>query len=218
MMQFKITVDCVIIGFDSEENRLKFLFTQRIKDPKKGDWALPGGFVTKTESFDETAAAVLVRETGLGNVYLRQLKAYSQTDSSPDNRIASVSYYSMVKFDELSLAVSSQPSKWFHFKEVPELPFDHGQKVEAAIERIKELVMLEPVVYNLLPVKFPLNKLQRFYEELYDIKIDNRNFRKKILKLPYLERLNEVERNVSHRPGTLYQFYMKKYQDNLNFY
>lgn len=218
MLYFKIAVDCVIIGYDSQSDRLKILFTQRIHDPEKGQWALPGGFVTKTESFEQTARSILLRETGLENVYLRQLKAYSLTGISSNNRIASVAYYSLVKFDDLSVSHSQQPSQWFHFKEIPVLPFDHGQKVEAAIERVKELVRLEPVVYHLFPAKFPLNQLQRFYEELYSVKIDNRNFRKKIQRLPYIERLNEVENNVSHRPGYLYQFNLKKYQDNINLY
>lgn len=218
MMYFKITVDCVIIGYDSQANKLKILLTQRINEPHNGQWALPGGFVTKTETFKQTAGSILERETGLGNVYLRQLKAYSLTDSSSKNRIASVAYYSLVKFDDLIISSSQQPSSWFHFKDFPSLPFDHAQKVEAAIMRVKELVKLEPVVYHLLPVKFPLNQLQRFYEELYSVEIDNRNFRKKMQKLPYIEKLDEFETNVSHRPSSLHQFNLIKYQENLNIY
>lgn len=214
MMYFKIAVDCVIIGFDSQEGRLKILFTQRVNEPKKGEWALPGGFITQNESFEETAKAILQRETGLENIYLRQLKAYSLTDASEKNRIASVAFYSLIKFDELASPGGSQPSEWFHFKELPVLPFDHSQKVEAALERIKELVKLEPVVFNLLPPKFPLNHLQRFYEELFGIKTDNRNFRKKTLKLPYIEKLEETESNVSHRPASLYRFNLQKYKES----
>lgn len=217
-MLFKIAVDCIIIGYDSRSNELKILFTQRSHDPEKGQWALPGGFVTKTESFEVTASSILQRETGLENVYLRQLKAYSLTDASSSNRIASIAFYSLIKYDDLHMSRSEQTSKWFHFKEVPPLPFDHGKKVEAAIARVKELVRLEPVIFYLLPAKFPLNQLQRFYEELYRIKIDNRNFRKKTQKLPYIEKLAEVESNVSHRPGSLYQFNEKKYQDNFTLY
>jgi 8-oxo-dGTP diphosphatase len=217
-MFFKIAIDCVMIGYDSQSNELKILFTQRAHDPKKGQWALPGGFVTKTESFEATASSILRRETGLKNVYLRQLKAYSLTDVSSSNRIASIAFYSLVKFDNLVLSKSEQPSQWFHFKDVPLLPFDHGKKVEAAIARVKELVRLEPVIFYLLPTKFPLNQLQRFYEELYRVKIDNRNFRKKIQKLPYIEKLDEVESNVSHRPAFLYQFNQKRYQDNFTLY
>ena len=101
MQYFKITVDCVILGYDHTTNQLKILFTKRINDPYKDNWALPGGFVKQTESFKDTAKAVLKRETGLDDVYLRQLKAYSLTDASEDNRVASVAYYALVNFDEL---------------------------------------------------------------------------------------------------------------------
>ena len=96
MIHFKIAIDCVIVGYDSQLNELKVLLTERVNEPQKGKWALPGGFVKKTESFEETAASILLRETGMTNVYLRQLKAYSLTDASRDNRIASVAYYSLI--------------------------------------------------------------------------------------------------------------------------
>ncbi|WKN46085.1 NUDIX hydrolase [Tunicatimonas pelagia] len=218
MMYFKIAIDCVIIGYDSQLNELKILLTKRVNMPQKGEWALPGGFIKKTEGFEETASSILQRETGMANVYLRQLKAYSLTDITQDNRIASVAYYSFIKFEELTESGQQQTSRWFPFKEVPPLPFDHSEKVAFASEKIKELVKLEPIAYHLLPTKFPLNQLQRFYEALYNIKIDNRNFRKKILKLPYIERLDELEKNVSHRPGHLYRFNPEKYQESSSIY
>ena len=36
--------------------------------------------------------------------------------------------------------------------------------------------------------------------------LDNRNFRKWVKGLPYIEALAEVETNVSHRPSKLYHF------------
>ncbi len=214
-MHFKIAVDCIIIGYDSQTSRLNVLFTKRTNPPHEGQWALPGGFVNKTEEFKETAKSILLRETGLQNVYLNQLKAYSLTDSSTSNRIASVAYYSLVKFEDLQSVSDNYESKWFYFTDNTSLPFDHRQKVDDAIKRIKELVRLEPVVYHLLPYKFPLNQLQKFYEELYNVKIDNRNFRKKIQRLAFIERLDEVESNVSHRPSNLYHFNLKKYKDTI---
>ncbi|MEL6562496.1 MAG: NUDIX domain-containing protein [Bacteroidota bacterium] len=218
MKYFKIAVDCVILGYDNRSNQLKILFTKRVNHPNKNQWALPGGFVTETESFEETAKAILKRETGVHNIYLRQLRAYSLTDPSEENRIASIAYFSLVKFDDLVVAEASQSWKWFHFRDYPELPFDHGKKVKHAIERVKQLVRIEPVVFNLLPIKFPLNQLQKVYEELYEKKLDNRNFRKRIKKLNYIEASNEFEKNVSHRPGLLYQFNMKKYNSGIEVY
>lgn len=215
MKLFKIAVDCVILGYDNRSSQLKILLTKRVNDPSKDQWALPGGFVTQTESFEQTAKSILSRETGLQNIYLRQLRAYSLTDPSEENRIASIAYFSLVKFNDLTITEASQSWEWFHFKEYPQLPFDHDHKVKHAIERVKELIQLEPVVFYLLPSKFPLNQLQKFYEELYEKELDNRNFRKKIKKSGHIECLNEFEKNVSHRPGHLYQFNLTKYKSNI---
>ena len=187
-MLFKIAVGCVIIGYDVRSSRLKILLTRRVNEPQKGQWALPGGFVKQTESFEETARAILARETGVGALYLRQLMAYSLTDSSSSNRIASIVYYSLIRFESLEVQNSQQHSEWFPLDEIPSLPFDHGQKVEDTLERVKALVKQEPVIFTLLPPKFPINQVQRFYEELYGTKMDNRNFRKKIQKLGYIEK------------------------------
>lgn len=211
-MLFKISVDCVILGYDSLKSKLKILLIKRVNEPQKDMWALPGGFVKKTESFNTTAGNILLRETGLEKIYLRQLKAYSLTDISANNRIASVAYYSFIKFDDVMQSSSGHVSKWFEIKEIPPLPFDHEKKVEFTITKIKELIKLEPVLFYLLPLDFPLNQLQKFYEELYGIKIDNRNFRKKIQKLSYIEKLDKMEKNVPHRPARLYRFNLEKYQ------
>jgi 8-oxo-dGTP diphosphatase len=49
-----------------------------------------------------------------------------------------------------------------------------------------------------------LRELQEVYEAILDTKLDRRNFRKKIALKDWLEDLNEMEKNLSHRPGKLY--------------
>ena len=218
MIDFKIAVDCVIIGFDNTDNSLKLLLTKRVNLPEKDKWALPGGFVIETEPFEETAKKILKKETALDNIFLRQLGAYSLTDPSENNRIASVVYFALIRYESLDLDASRQISEWFPIKGYPRLPFDHGEKVLHTINVLKQLIHNEPMILSeLLPKKFPLNQLQRFYEELYDRTFDNRNFRKKMKALPYIKRLDEMEKNVSHRPGHLYRFEKKGYRnlDNL---
>jgi ADP-ribose pyrophosphatase YjhB (NUDIX family) len=207
MINFRLTIDCVVFAYDNKGNQLKILLIKRNNEPAKNQWALPGGFVTTTEEFIETAKKKLKEETGAGNIYLEQLNAYSLTDPSPENRIVSIAYYSIMKLDEFSPTdINNHIYKWAHVKDIPQLPFDHGQKVKDAISRVKERISSMPIVFNLLPSDFSINQLQKIYEEIYDVKLDNRNFRKKAKKLTYLEPLNKLEQNVSHRPGLLYRF------------
>jgi len=210
-MNFHIAIDCVILAYEAPSQKLMVLVIKRDKEPFAGNWVLPGGFVKNTEPFQQTALRVLEKETGLNNAFLQQLHAYSLTDPSEENRIASVAYYSLVKLEDTAPLNQSQQARWVDLKNIPQLAFDHGQKVEDAISRIKKEIQHEPLVYHLLPEKFSLNNVQSFYESLFQKKLDNRNFRKQLKKLPYLEPLAEYEQDVSHRPAQLYRFNQEQY-------
>ena len=211
-MKFNIAIDCVILAYEASAQKLMVLLIKRDKEPFTGQWVLPGGFVKTTEPFQQTALRVLEKETGLKYSFLQQLQAYSLTDPSEANRIASVAYYSLVKLDEATPLNQSQQAHWVDLENVPDLAFDHGQKVDDAINRIKKDIQHEPLVYHLLPEKFSLNNVQSFYECLFRKKLDNRNFRKQLKKLSYLEPLSEYEQDVSHRPAQLYRFNQQKYE------
>jgi 8-oxo-dGTP diphosphatase len=57
-----------------------------------------------------------------------------------------------------------------------------------------------------LPEKFSLRELQALYEAILNTKMDRRNFRKKFFLMNWLVDLDELESEVSHRPGKLYKF------------
>jgi 8-oxo-dGTP diphosphatase len=206
-MLFKLAVDCVILAYDCVANRLVVLLVRRENEPAQGQWALPGGFVAQTEDFEVTAARKLRQETGVAQVYLEQLRAYSLTDVSPGQRLASVAYYALLELARYAPTTApTHQAEWFPMEGLPDLPFDHGQKVQDALQRLKERLQTKPLPFYLLPRKFPLNQLQKFYEAIHQVALDNRNFRKWVKGQPYIEALNELETNVSHRPGKLYQF------------
>ena len=58
----------------------------------------------------------------------------------------------------------------------------------------------------MLPEKFTIRKLQTLYEAIFHMKLDNRNFRKKILKAKHLVQLDEKQRGVAHKPAYFYRF------------
>jgi 8-oxo-dGTP diphosphatase len=206
-MLFKLAVDCIILAYDCAANQLVVLLVRRENEPAQGQWALPGGFVTQTEDFEATAARKLRQETGVEQVYLEQLRAYSLTDARPGQRLASIAYYALIELARYApTGTPTHQAAWFPVAAQPALPFDHGQKVQDAVQRLRESLSTKPLPYYLLPRKFPLNQLQKFYEAIHQVALDNRNFRKWVKGRPYIEMLNELETNVSHRPGRLYQF------------
>ncbi|MBE0651033.1 MAG: NUDIX hydrolase, partial [Bacteroidales bacterium] len=70
----------------------------------------------------------------------------------------------------------------------------------------------KPLAFELLPTKFSLSQLQKIYEVIFEMKLDKRNFRKRIANLSYIVPLNEKENEVSHRPAKLYMFSRDVYQ------
>ncbi|HKP32776.1 MAG TPA: NUDIX domain-containing protein, partial [Chitinophagaceae bacterium] len=193
--------------FDPAQAELKLLLVKRKNEPAKNKWALPGGFVHKSEEFIEIAKKKLVEETGVRDIYLEQLNGYALTGISGTRQVASFAFFALIRYDALEQSEdSSHDCQWIHYKKVPTLPFDHSRKVKDAIERIKETIRIRPIIFKLLPKKFPLNLLQRFYEELYGKKIDNRNFRRKIKSFEGIEPLKDMEIGVTHRPSQLYRF------------
>ena len=96
--KFYLAVDCIIFGFD--KGKLKLLVFKRDVDPLRGEWSLLGSLVKENENVGEAANRVLHQLTGLKNVFLKELRSYSEVDRDPGARCISISHYSLIRFDE----------------------------------------------------------------------------------------------------------------------
>lgn len=208
-----LTVDCVVFGLDRDD-LLKIILIKRNLPPFQNEWALPGGFVRMEESVEEAAIRELTEETGLENVFLKQLYTFGDVKRDPRDRIVTVAYYALVNLWEYQVQAATDASEavWFPVAKLPKLAFDHDQIVSVALNRLKSQLRYEPIGFELLPKKFTLSQLQKLYETILETVLDKRNFRKKILKMDLLVALDEYETNVSHRAAQLYQFDEVKYQ------
>ncbi len=210
------TVDNIIFGFDQEE--LKVLLIKRQEDPFLNKWALPGYFVKPNENLDDAAGRVLEELTGLKEVYLEQVATFGDIDRHPSGRVITVAYYSLVAiqdYNNLKPSNIASAAQWVKIKDVTELSFDHLRILKSGLQKLKRKVRVEPIGFELLPTKFTLTDLQYLYEAILEVKLDKRNFRKKILSMDLLVDLNEVQEGVAHRPARLYKFFESKYQEFL---
>lgn len=208
-------VDCIIFGFD--DDRLQLLLVKRMFDPCRDCWSLMGGFVGRDENLDDAAARILENLTGLRDVYLEQLFAYGEPDRDPGGRVISVAYYALIRTDRLdSEAGNRYSARWFPFENLPMLVFDHTEMVNKAIRRLRRKSLIQPVGFELLPEKFSLTRLQKLYEAIHQRDLDKRNFRKRILSMDVLARLDEKDRVSSRRGAWLYRFDKEKYDRMLS--
>lgn len=209
-----VAVDCIIFGFT--EGELKLLIVKRIVDPCRGSWSLMGGFVGPEESMDEAAYRVLYNFTGLKDLYMTQLYTHGDIARDPGARVISTSYYSLIKIQDIAPDhVTISNARWCPINELPELIFDHGKMVEMALESLRDEAHRKPLGFELLPPKFTIPQLQSLYEAIYQQKFDNRNFRKSILKMNLIDRLDEKDKENSRKGAWFYRFNEEKYKELL---
>ncbi len=205
-----VAVDCIIFGWD--DSQLKLLILKRNFEPAKGQNSLIGGFVREKESLDEAARRILYELTGLSDIYLEQLNAYGEVDRDPGERTISVAYFALLKIQNLDPEhVRKHGAHWVPISKLPKLIFDHNLMVQKAIRRLRRRAKSEPTGFELLPRKFTLPQLQGLYEEIYQTQFDNRNFRKKVLSMGILKKLNEKDKSTSKKGAYYYKFDKKKY-------
>ena len=213
--RFYVAIDCIIFGFD--KSTLKVLLVKRKFAPMKGAWSLMGGFLIDKESLDEAAERILFSLTGLNNVYLEQLNCYGDIGRDPAARVISVSYYALIKTEDYNEELGVKyGAKWFDLEKKPDLIFDHDIMLDKALRRLRRKSRSQPIGFNLLSEKFTVPQLQKLYEAIHQVQFDKRNFRKRILSMHFLEKLNEKEKRASRKGAFLYRFDIVKYEEAIN--
>jgi 8-oxo-dGTP diphosphatase len=208
---FHVAVDSIIFGFDKGE--LKLLIHKRQFEPAKGEWSLFGGFVQDDESLDEAASRVLSELTGLNNIYMEELQTYGEVDRDPAGRVISVAYYALIPASEFTEAGKSKSgATWVSLKDLPPLIMDHNLMVKKGLRRLKRRATSQPIGFELLPGEFTMPQLQTLYEAIYQAELDKRNFRKKILAMDVLIKLDTKDMSSSRKGAFLYRFDQKKYE------
>ncbi|WP_026753445.1 NUDIX domain-containing protein [Sediminibacter sp. Hel_I_10] len=207
-----LAVDCIIFGFDDED--LKVLLVQRDFEPEKGKWSLMGGFLKKDETLDDAASRILYRLTGMHDIYLEQLYAFSDVNRDPVARTISTSYFAIVNIEKHhEKSTDNFKAKWFSLSKVPNLIFDHDEMLAKAVRRLRRRTSINPIGFELLPEKFTMRQLQKLYETILDKELDKRNFINKIKSMDILIKLKEKDMTSSTKGSYLYQFDQEKYDE-----
>ena len=220
-----LSIDCVIFGF--HDNQLKVLL---LKWKDFGGWSVPGGFVKRIESIDDSARRVLKERTGLAQIFLRQFQTFGEVNREKGkkpfkipgtskswymDRFVTIGYWALVEFSKVMPRTDwlTEDCRWWDIHEVPKLIYDHNAIVNKALQALRHNLNDHPVGYNLLPERFTMPELQRLYETILDKRLDRRNFQKKILSLGILQRLKETKTGREGKRPFLYRFDKKKYEN-----
>ena len=198
-----VSVDCVIFGYENKQ--LKVLLIKSDLEEFAGLFSLLGDLVRPDENLDEASYRVLQERTGLQDVYLEQVQTFGAINRHPSGRVVTTAYFSLVNSKSHKLKLTDNELHWHAVNKIERLAFDHKLILDTCLQRLREKVLEQPIVFNMLPDKFSLRELQDIYEAILGIELDRRNFRKRINLKNWLVDLNQMEEDVPHRPGKLYK-------------
>ncbi|WP_373504905.1 NUDIX domain-containing protein [Aestuariivirga sp.] len=199
-----VTTDiCLFTVIDDE---LRILLIKRGNEPFKGSWALPGGFLSETETLDQCAARELKEETGVGIAHLEPFATFSDPNRDPRARVVTAAYFALTPAGDHDLHSGSDAddARWHPVRRLPKLAFDHRDIIKAGRQALVAKLDREPLALALLPPRFTLTQIQKVYEAVEGQPLDKRNFRRSILSRGWITETGDMERG-RQRPAMLYR-------------
>ena len=131
-----VTVD-ITLFYSATEDNIEVLLIKRAREPFKGRWALPGGFVDKDESLERAAVRELEEETGLRRVRLEQFGAFGDPGRDPRGHTVSIGFTARVKkYGTLKADDDAEDARWYSINRLPQLAFDHKKLIRAALHHV----------------------------------------------------------------------------------
>ncbi|RXK81926.1 NUDIX hydrolase [Filimonas effusa] len=203
-----MTVDCIIFSFDG--NELKVLLLHE-PDRPNDQWSLTGKFASDEEELDDVACRVLQQHTGIESAWVEQLRTFIHP--RPAGKVLTVAYCALINSKDQQLQLSGSLLQWHSVRELQFTEFGHKDLVSYCYKWLQKRIQEHPLGFNLLPEKFSLREMQNLYEAVLETRLDRRNFRKKFFAMDLLVDTGEYENDVPHRPGKLYTFNFRKYEE-----
>ena len=181
-----LTVDLVILTLRAA--KLQLLLVERGVEPYLGSPALPGGFLRDTQEPIQVAARrELSEETGLDpdSLLLEQFGVYGDPDRDPRGRVVSVAFLAITpRLPDPVAGTDAADAHWTPVNEVLNaslpLAFDHHRIVADGVERARSKLESSAIATAFCGPTFTISELQQVYEAVWDVRLDPRNFYRKI--------------------------------------
>ena len=126
-----LTVDGVVLLHQADGvmgDHYSVLLIERGREPFKGRFALPGGFVDYGEDIEAAIHREIAEETGLEGLPFRQFRTFGKPGRDPRGHTVSVVYVAVIigEAPEVVGGDDAASADWFPVKRLPDLAFDHS--------------------------------------------------------------------------------------------
>jgi ADP-ribose pyrophosphatase YjhB (NUDIX family) len=141
---------------------LQVLLWRRAREPDKGHWALPGGYLEAGETLEDSIRRHLADKVDVRELsHLEQLETLSDPGRSPQEWQLATAYLGLVPRDldpELP-----DDTAWHPVDDLPQLAFDHESIVLAGRERLRAKLSYTNLGFALAPQEFAISELRDLY-------------------------------------------------------
>jgi ADP-ribose pyrophosphatase YjhB (NUDIX family) len=203
----KSTHVALAVVFQVRSDALQVLMWQRARAPFRDRWSLPGGYLDPDETLETSirrhlAAKVDVRELA----HLEQLETRSEPERNPQSRELATAYLGLVPSD---LDPELPPdTAWHAAGSLPPTAFDHGEIVEAGLQRLRAKLSYTNIAFALAPDVFTLSELRALYAAALGRSVSATNLQRVLLRREVLERTGSKREpgKAGGRPAELFRF------------
>ena len=132
-----VTADTLVLC--SRDGKWYLLLIRRAREPFKGKWALPGGFMEEEERLEETARRELEEETGIKAGRLEFAGLFDKPGRDPRGRTITAVY--VTKTDECVTPQAGDDASmvaWYPLDQLPPLAFDHDEIINNILGSAKD--------------------------------------------------------------------------------
>jgi ADP-ribose pyrophosphatase YjhB (NUDIX family) len=189
------------------ERRLEVLLWKRAREPFRGRWALPGGYLEPHETLEESIRRHLAAKVDVrGLTHLEQLETRSEPDRSPQEWQLATAYLGLVPLGadpELPADTS-----WHPVDRLPPMAFDHEAIALAGRERLRAKLSYTNAGFALAPAEFTISQLREVYAAALGHDVSATNLQRVLLRRRLLEERGDRREpgRAGGRPAALFRF------------
>jgi 8-oxo-dGTP diphosphatase len=110
---------------------------RRGKEPFKGSYALPGGFLNYGETLEHCVVREVQEETGLRTEIVGLVGVFSSPGRDPRGHFVTAVYHLKVVGGTMRAGDDAEGAEWVHLDRLPRFAFDHGKIVQSFLANRK---------------------------------------------------------------------------------
>jgi ADP-ribose pyrophosphatase YjhB (NUDIX family) len=186
---------------------LQVLLWQRAREPFAGAWALPGGYLRRGETLEESIRRHLAEKVDVRELsHLEQLETRGDPERSPDEWQLATAYVGLVPTGvdpELPHDTTWQP-----VDRLPQTAFDHGTIIRDGRARLRAKLSYTNIGFALAPGEFTLSELRDLYAAALGHDVSATNLQRVLLRRNVLVPTggHRASGPTGGRPGALFRF------------